>query len=83
MDVHPVAVHLARAAWVLSARPAIQSAADSGYDASVSAPIYLGDALQMGFRTGDLFAGHEVRLPVEDHEKSELVFPAEPGGSGR
>ena len=66
MDVHPVAVHLARAAWVLAARPAIQRAADSGSDAAVSVPIYLGDALQMGFRTSDLFAGNEVRLPVED-----------------
>ena len=75
IDVHPVAVHLARAAWVLAARPAIQRAADSGYDAAVATPIYLGDALQMGFRTGDLFAGNEVRLPVEDDAKSELVFP--------
>ena len=75
MDVHPVAVHLARAAWVLAARPAIQRAADSGSDASVSVPIYLGDALQMGFRTSDLFAGNEVRLPVEDDDRSELVFP--------
>ena len=57
MDVHPVAVHLARAAWVLAARPAIQAAADAGYDAAVSAPIYLGDALQMRFRNGDMFAG--------------------------
>ena len=75
MDVHPVAVHLARAAWVLAARPAIQAAADAGYDAAVSAPIYLGDALQMRFRNGDMFAEHEVTIQVADERKSELVFP--------
>ena len=75
MDVHPVAVHLARAAWVLAARPAIQSAADSGCDASVSVPIYLGDALQMRFRNSDMFAEHEVTIQVADERKSELIFP--------
>ena len=75
MDVHPVAVHLARAAWVLAARRAIQAAADSGYDASISVPIYLGDALQMRFRNGDMFAEHEVTIQVADERKSELVFP--------
>ena len=56
IDVHPVAVHLARAAWVLAARPAIQAAQDAGYEGVISAPVYLGDALQMRFRTGDMFA---------------------------
>ena len=75
MDVHPVAVHLARAAWVLAARPAIQAAADAGYDAAVSAPIYLGDALQLRFHAGDLFAEHEVRIEVEDERNTALIFP--------
>ena len=49
IDVHPVAVHLARAAWVLAARPAIQAAVRAGYDTSISVPVYLGDALQLRF----------------------------------
>ena len=75
IDVHPVAVHLARAAWVLAAQPAIQAAVDSGFASSITAPIYLGDALQLRFRTGDMFAEHEVTLQVEDDENTELVFP--------
>ena len=75
IDVHPVAVHLARAAWVLAARPAIEATVESGYDASVSVPIYLGDALQLRFRTGDMFAEHDVSIQVGDDRNTELVFP--------
>ena len=75
MDVHPVAVHLARAAWALAARPAIQAAARAGSTTTVSVPVYLGDALQMRFRNGDMFSEHEVTLPVDDERNSELVFP--------
>ena len=75
IDVHPVAVHLARAAWVLAARPAIEATVESGYDASVSVPIYLGDALQLRFRTGDMFAEHNVSIQVGDDQNTELVFP--------
>ena len=67
IDIHPVAVHLARAAYVLVARTAIQ---DAGYT-SVTVPIYLGDALQLRYRAGDMFAEHEVTIQVND----ELVFP--------
>ena len=75
IDVHPVAVHLARSAWTLAAREAIAAAEKDGYNAPVSIPIYLGDALQLRFRTGDMFAEHEVRIQVQDEENTELVFP--------
>ena len=75
IDVHPVSVHLARAAWTLAARPAINAAAESGFDASLTIPIYLGDALQLRFRTGDMFAEHDVRIQVGDEHNTELVFP--------
>ena len=75
IDVHPVAVHLARAAWTLAARPAINAASSAGFDASLSIPVYLGDALQLRFRTGDMFAEHNVTVRVEDEENTELVFP--------
>ena len=71
IDVHPVAVHLARASWALAARTAIQDAVS----ASISAPIYLGDALQLRFRAGDMFAEREVRVEVGDERNSALVFP--------
>ena len=75
IDVHPVAVHLARAAWVLAAQPAIQAAVDEGFSQSITAPIYLGDALQLRYRTGDMFAEQHVTIQVNDEQNTELVFP--------
>ena len=75
IDVHPVAVHLARAAWVLAAQPAIQAAVKDGFAANVTVPVYLGDALQLRFRAGDMFAEHDVTVQVEDEENTALVFP--------
>ena len=75
IDVHPVAVHLARAAWTLAAKPAI----GAGAAGVVSAPIYLGDALQLRYRSDDMFAEHEVAIVVENDaangEAPELRFP--------
>ena len=75
IDVHPVAVHLARAAWTLAAKPAI----GAGATGMVSAPIYLGDALQLRYRSDDMFAEHEVAIVVENDaangEAPELRFP--------
>ena len=71
IDIHPVAVHLARAAYVLAARTAIQAA---GYT-SVSVPIYMGDALQLRYRSGDLFAEQEITIQVNDDDNTELAFP--------
>ena len=77
IDVHPAAVHLARAAWVLAAQPAIQAAADTEAVHNITVPVYLGDALQLRFRTGDLFSQHEVTVQVEDEKNTELVFPVD------
>ena len=76
IDVHPVAVHLARAAWALAAQPAIQAAVEAGFAAwNVTVPIYLGDSLQLRFRAGDMFAQHNVTVQVDDAVNTELVFP--------
>ena len=64
---------ISRAAWVL--QPAIQAAVEDGFAANVTVPVYLGDALQLRFRTGDMFAEHNVTVQVEDEENTELVFP--------
>ena len=72
VDIHPVAVHLARTAWALAARDVIRKAEAS---ASIPIPVYLGDSLQLRFRPGDLFAQHEVTIQVRDEEDTELVFP--------
>ena len=71
IDVHPVAVHLARSAYVLAARTAIEATTET----FVSVPIYLGDALQLRFRSGDMFAEHDVTIQVDDEQNTTLVFP--------
>ena len=79
IDVHPVAVHLARSAWVLAARPAIKAAGDAGYDASVAVPIYLGDALQR--------RRHVRRVQRDDPRRRRpehgAGLPREPGGASQ
>ena len=75
IDVHPVAVHLARSAWTLAARSAINAAGAAGFNTSLSIPVYLGDALQLRFRTGDMFAENEITIQTGDAENTELVFP--------
>ena len=71
IDIHPVAVHLARAAYVLAARSAIQAASYT----SITVPIYMGDALQLRYRSGDLFAEQEITIQVNDEDNTELTFP--------
>ena len=74
VDVHPVAVHLARAAWVLAARPAIQAASAAGHGEPIAVPVYLGDALQLRYY-GDLFAQRDVPVYVDDERNTVLRFP--------
>ena len=75
IDIHPVAVHLARASWALAARAAIEAAGRAGFGNSLSIPVYLGDALQLRFRTGDLFAENSITIQTQDEANTELVFP--------
>ena len=75
IDVHPVAVHLARAAWILAAHPAINAATSARLDASMSIPVYLGDSLQLRFRTGDMFAERTITIQTRDENEPELIFP--------
>ena len=71
IDVHPVATHLARAAWVIAAKPAIETSPST----AVTVPIYLGDSLQLRYQSRDLFGVNNVAIEVGDEENTELVFP--------
>jgi len=71
IDVHPVATHLARAAWVIAARPAIEKSAST----TVTVPIYLGDSLQLRYQSRDLFATNNVPIDVGDDKNTQLLFP--------
>ena len=71
IDVHPVATHLARAAWVIAARPAIAQSVKT----AVTVPIYLGDSLQLRYQSRDMFAAQNVTISVRDEDDTELLFP--------
>lgn len=73
VDVHPVAVHLARSEWVLAARDAIAGAVDRS---DFAPPVYLGDSLQMITRADGMLGQVEVSIPVTgDPLRRELRFP--------
>lgn len=73
VDVHPVAVHLARSEWVLASREAIARAADQ---LDFTPPVYLGDSLQLLTAADRLLGGAEVSIPVTgDPMRRELRFP--------
>ena len=63
IDIHPVAVQLAKATWVMAAADTIRAARAEGAGSSaVSAPIYLGDSMQLRYDTGTLSASQFIEL---------------------
>ena len=67
IDIHPVAVQLAKATWVMAAAETIRAARiedpDSG---AVSAPIYLGDSMQLRYDTGTLTASQSIEMETRE-----------------
>ena len=67
IDIHPVAVQLAKATWVLAAANTIRAARDERTEtSSVSAPIYLGDSMQLRYNTGTLSANQSIELKTDE-----------------
>ena len=63
IDIHPVAVQLAKATWVMAAADTIRAArAEGTATGTVSAPIYLGDSMQLRYDTGTLTASQSIEL---------------------
>ncbi len=61
IDIHPVAVQLAKATWVMAAADTIRAAREESTGAgAVSAPIYLGDSMQLRYDTGTLSASQYI-----------------------
>ncbi len=75
IDVHPVAVHLARATWTFAARDAIEAARDANM--TVTVPVYLGDSLQLRTESSGMFAQQTVTIPVPDPPDADLEFNRE------
>ena len=67
IDIHPVAVQLAKATWVMAAAETIQAARNEGTGTgAVSAPIYLGDSMQLRYDTGTLYASQSIELETRE-----------------
>ena len=72
IDVHPVAVHLARSAWVMSAKDVV----NEGNTGTMSVPVHLGDSLQLLYDRESMFNRQEIVVPVSgDSRNRELRFP--------
>ena len=72
IDVHPVAVHLARTAWVLAAREAILA----GATGDVAVPVYLGDSLQLLYDRESILNADEMVISIaEDEQNRQLRLP--------
>ena len=74
IDLHPVAVQLAKATWVMAAAETIHAAREEDpHIGTVSAPIYLGDSMQLRYDTGTLTASQSIELETRE------TLPGQPG----
>ena len=76
IDIHPVAVQLAKATWVMAAAETIRAARiDDPDSGAVSAPIYLGDSMQLRYDTGTLTASQSIELETREklHGQSDPI----------
>ena len=63
IDLHPVAVQLAKATWVISSRDVIMAARHAGEaDGVVTAPVHLGDSMQLRYNNSELDAQGYITL---------------------
>ena len=78
IDIHPVAVQLAKATWVMAAANTIRAARAEGTGTgAVSAPIYLGDSMQLRYDTGTLSASQSIQLETGETlpgHKDPIIF---------
>ena len=67
IDIHPVAVQLAKATWVMASAHTIQTARTENPNAgATTAPIYLGDSMQLRYDTGTLSASQSIELETRE-----------------
>ena len=83
IDIHPVAVQLAKATWVMAAADTINAARQEGSETiPVTAPIYLGDSMQLRYDTGTLSANQYIELKTTEtlpghQEQITFIIPRE------
>ena len=63
IDLHPVAVQLAKATWVIASHGVIMAARNAGQSAdAITAPVHLGDSLQLRYDNSQLDAQGYITL---------------------
>ena len=63
IDLHPVAVQLAKATWVIACRDVIMAARAAGQAAeTITAPVHLGDSMQLRYDNSELDAQGYITL---------------------
>ena len=77
LDLHPVAVTLARVTYLLAIGSERLRDPERG---SIQVPVYIGDAVQWRREANDLFSGGQLVIETDDRKQlfeSELRFPEE------
>ena len=71
IDLHPVAVQLAKATWVLNAHEVINAARYGGHQNDISPPIYLGDSLQLRYESNFFTRPDHITLRTTEQMPGE------------
>ena len=66
IDLHPVAVQLAKASWVIACQDVIKAARKAGYADAITAPVYLGDSMQLRYDNRMLDAQGYITLDTRE-----------------
>ena len=71
IDLHPVAVQLAKATWVLNSHEVINAARLADHHNDIAPPIYLGDSLQLRYERNILTQGDHIALRTTEQLPGE------------
>ena len=78
IDLHPVAVQLAKATWLMASQPVIKAAREAGEGGEeIVAPIHLGDTLQLRYDNSQLIGQSYIELKTSEvvsEAEGEVVF---------
>ena len=71
IDLHPVAVQLAKATWVLNSHEVINAARYADHENDIAPPIYLGDSLQLRYERNVLTRPDHITLRTTEQLPGE------------
>ena len=71
IDLHPVAVQLAKATWVLNAHEVINAARLADHQNDIAPPIYLGDSLQLRYERNIFTQSDHITLRTTEQLPGE------------